>query len=949
MTTGELLNVQTTTVDDSPPGRRLSTSLRLLARIAGYLTATVFFLLEIMLTRGGNEPAGRDISNISAELFALCGISLGLQAKTIQKIWLIHLAKLAAFAVIVQAALSLLGFAGLKLPEPHSVAQALNFLAIGAALVLFVEPPIGLHQRTIAKLHILAGLISLTTLTGYACTIANSLTFPPVQSLAFALLYLGVFFAQPDRGPFAIIVSEGLGGLVARRLFLTALGVPFGLVVFYLAYQGLGIYQPQLSWPFLIAAMIVLMSTLIVLNSASLERLDRQRLSAELSRRESERRLSIQYVLASILAESATLEEAAQKLLQTACQTMGWVTGALWLVDENAAQLRLYAFWNLPGMKLDAFEEATRQGKFERNVGLPGKAWAYGEALCLSTAIEDSGFTRGRIALKHGLHAGMAFPISVSGQAIAVLEFFSRETRRLDDNMLQLFATFGDQFGQFIQRKQAEEALKENQLFTRRIIEKAYDAFMAIDENGQITDWNSQAEATFGWKRAEAIGMPLSNLIAPPQAGQTQANPERLCTESGELLLNNRRELTAVNSDGVKFPAEMALIPVIQGERKTFCVFLHDITERKRSQELILKAIEDEKHIAQAIVEHSPLGIARLDQDLMIAETNSVLNSLLDPPSSPVGSNLFDLLPGLPRSPFLNTLRTGEPYTAENFKITLPGRPETDSYLDLAVWPIKDDKGRAKGIILLLLDATERVALVNQREDFVATLTHDLKAPLMGSNRTLQLLGEEAFGPLDQKEKDVIAKLIRSNEDLLAMIENLLEIYRYESGTEQFIFEKMEILPLVSNAIAGLSPIAQDKNIRMKSKFAKDLGMIEADSLALARVLTNLIMNAIKFTHAGGTITVAVERFNDNLLLSVEDTGIGIKPEEQKKIFQRYWRAESSLYKTGSGLGLYLCWQIVASHHGKIVCHSEPGKGTTFSITLPVAQPVKSRAATRLH
>jgi PAS domain S-box-containing protein len=973
-TSERALNFQTTTLDDTPPGVRVTGRFKSFAEIAGWVVLVFSALGAAALTldmAGAQKAlAGQSLSIISLCSFALCGLSLAIQAKPLRKIWLRNAGKLMSLLVVWQALWQVSGqiqtllASGLRLDavqfnqwtasfigpgqHPDVIAYALSL--VGLALLLMVEPPISYRQKPRRQDNLRAGAASLLAIVGYSCTIAGGLFLPPLSALALTILFLGIILAQPDRGPIAIVVSDGLGGLVARRLFFTALGVPLAVSWLNLALAEAGLYQAGFGSFFLVSTVIIVLTAIIIFNSASLERIDRQRAQAESVQRENERRLTIQYLLTEVLAESGSLEEAIPRVLQTACQSVGWATGTFWLVDKDSAYLKLGGFWHLPGLDVSNFEKACREAKFERGIGLPGRVWATGESLYLSTAVADSSFFRGRVALKHGLHAGLGLPITAGDEVIGVLEFFSRETRRSDDGLMQIFMNFAAQLGQFIQRKQAEEALGANQLLTRMIIEQAYDAFIAIDHDGKITDWNTQAEQTFGWSRREALGRNFDELILPAENSQPEASGlDRFLSSGGSLQLRRRGELTAIDKTGRKFPVEIALIPVSSDDQQTYCAFLHDITERKRAQELFVQSMQVEQRVGQAISENAPLAIARLDQDLAITAVNPTMEKLLSKSVTElIGQTLFDAVPGLSRSPFINTVKTGEPFLADNFKVSLPHAANSrDAFWDIAVWPIKIGEGEPAELIFLASDATERVELVQQREDFVATLTHDLKAPLMGADRTLQLLLEDAFGPLDLKEKDVIAKLKNSNQDLLNMIENLLEIYRYESGSEQFIFEEVELAPLVNRAVQVLSPLAQAKNIRLKSHLPSDLGNIQADAMALARVMTNLIINAIKFTATGGYCEVRAELLPDGVLIEVEDNGIGIKLEEQEKLFQRFWRAESSIYKTGSGLGLYLCWQIVSAHNGKISCRSEHDSGTTFSITLPTAQAVRSRAATR--
>ena len=184
----------------------------------------------------------------------------------------------------------------------------------------------------------------------------------------------------------------------------------------------------------------------IVINSRDIT--DRKRL---------ERRLTAQYEAARILAESHSLASAAPSLLRAICESLGWELGQIWIIDRDADVLRLQASWHLPSLAASEFEEASRGRPFPRGVGLPGYIWEHGSSHWISNLALNDVFTRHTFASKVGLRSAFGFPIKLGGEVSGVMEFFTREPQTPDQILLEVMTSIGNQIGQFIERKHAEE------------------------------------------------------------------------------------------------------------------------------------------------------------------------------------------------------------------------------------------------------------------------------------------------------------------------------------------------------------------------------------------------------------------------------------------------------------------------------------------------------------
>ncbi|HEV8131619.1 MAG TPA: GAF domain-containing protein [Acidobacteriota bacterium] len=170
-----------------------------------------------------------------------------------------------------------------------------------------------------------------------------------------------------------------------------------------------------------------------------------------------ERRRNAQYATTRVLAESPTLAEATPKILQAVCESLEWDLGAIWTTDRQANVLRCVEVWHVPAVTAPEFEVLTRQTQFKPGIGLPGRVWSSGKPAWISDVVQDPNFPRLPIADKEGLHGAFAFPILFGGEVCGVIEFFSREIREPDQDLLQMLGAIGSQIGSFIERKRGEE------------------------------------------------------------------------------------------------------------------------------------------------------------------------------------------------------------------------------------------------------------------------------------------------------------------------------------------------------------------------------------------------------------------------------------------------------------------------------------------------------------
>ncbi|MBF2003705.1 MAG: hybrid sensor histidine kinase/response regulator [Synechococcales cyanobacterium M58_A2018_015] len=257
---------------------------------------------------------------------------------------------------------------------------------------------------------------------------------------------------------------------------------------------------------------------------------------------------------------------------------------------------------------------------------------------------------------------------------------------------------------------------------------------------------------------------------------------------------------------------------------------------------------------------------------------------------------------------------------------------------------------RVRSLLRLKHSIDEREQMARQREDFVSRLTHDLRTPLVAADRMLNLFLQDAFGPTPADMREPLEVMIRSNKNLLQMVNTILEVYRHDAGSKTLTFAACDLYELIAEVMQELHPLAAEREIALTMAMVGTEGnpqpapnqglIIWGDRLELRRVFTNLIGNAIKFTDQGSvTIDLRAEANAEALSttqwvsVTVKDTGAGIPPEDQKSIFERFRQGDHK--RAGSGLGLYLSRRIVEAHHGTITLQSQVGEGSQFTVRLP--------------
>jgi signal transduction histidine kinase len=238
--------------------------------------------------------------------------------------------------------------------------------------------------------------------------------------------------------------------------------------------------------------------------------------------------------------------------------------------------------------------------------------------------------------------------------------------------------------------------------------------------------------------------------------------------------------------------------------------------------------------------------------------------------------------------------------------------------------------------------ANAQIRQANQMKDaFMASISHELRTPLNVILGSVELLQEEIYGPLGERQQRALETVDQSGRQLLNLINDILDLAKMEAGKFDFAFDMVAVGDACTQCVRMIRPQAEAKGITVKLEIDLDVGTIASDPQRLRQILLNLLSNAVKFTPEGGAIGLRARRAEGFVELVVWDTGIGIAAADQELLFQPFTQLDMRLARRydGTGLGLALVSQLVALHRGSVSVESAPENGSRFTVRLPVSRP----------
>ena len=501
---------------------------------------------------------------------------------------------------------------------------------------------------------------------------------------------------------------------------------------------------------------------------------------------------------------------------------------------------------------------------------------------------------------------------------------------------------------------QAEERM-------RSVVNHVVDGIISIDERGIVTTFNPAAERIFGYAREEVIGRNVNMLMPEPYHGEHGGYIANYLRTGQAKIIGIGREVTGKRKDGSTFPMELAISVFRLGDRPHFTGIVRDITERKRAEEELRQAEER----MRSVVDHVIDGIITIDEHGKVASFNPAAEKLFGFDSFEVlGRNVKMLMPepyhGQHDGYISNYLNTG------HAKIIGIGREVVGKRKDGSTFPMElavseFHIGSRRFFTGIVRDITDRKQLENelrqrvndlaeadrQKNEFLAMLAHELRNPLAPMRNALHLM--KMPGAESNMVTDARDMMERQMHHLVRLVDDLLDVSRIIRGKIELRLEVVDIAVAVKRAVETAQPVIDAHGHELVLSLPKDPLWVKVDLIRMAQVLSNLLTNAAKYTDQAGRIFLTAVREGDEVLVRIRDTGIGIAPELQPRIFDLFVQGDRSLARSqgGLGIGLTLVKRLVEMHEGDItVASAGLGHGSEFTVQLPAL--TQERASTEI-
>lgn len=365
----------------------------------------------------------------------------------------------------------------------------------------------------------------------------------------------------------------------------------------------------------------------------------------------------------------------------------------------------------------------------------------------------------------------------------------------------------------------------------------------------------------------------------------------------------------------------------------------HEAELLRREREKSLKDIAYEKSRTLTIINQMADGVLVTDKNGSIVLHNPAATLVFglekDPP---MGKHIFDWTKSKELTQMVESVLSMEgssPPRGMTQEMSW-GDPPTVFFMAHAA-PVRNEEGEVLGSVTIFNDVTWFKKLDQMKSDFVEMVSHELRSPLSSVRQLLSLITDRVIGEINEKQHELLNKVLARLDGLLLMINNLLDLSRIEAGGLIQQIEKIFLPEIIQSALEGMTPEAEKKNLHFEVTCDRQLCTIHADRQGMETICTNLLSNAIKYNHEGGKVIINAQNRGEFVEIKIADTGVGISKVDLPRIFDKFFRIRTEYTRKviGSGLGLPLVKAIIEAHLGTITAESESGKGTTFTILLP--------------
>ncbi len=665
-------------------------------------------------------------------------------------------------------------------------------------------------------------------------------------------------------------------------------------------------------------------------------------------RQRAEQHRNVRLAVTQALARSGDVHAVASDVLQAVGDGLGWDMGFFWTVNAGQDGLVSRQSWHRADVPATAFETASCRRTFRRGEGLPGHVWSTGQPAWILDVLRDANFPRVAPAARDGLHSAFACPVVVGDRALGVIEFFCKRMREPDAGLLEMMATVTGQFGQFLERRQAEADLRRSEERFRSLMDQAPFSIQVFSPDGRTSRVNRAWEELWG-VTLDQIGD--YNILEDRQLEAKGVLPAIRRAFAGEPAFvpairydpNETIPDRTKHADPVRWVAAVAYPLKDDAGRVREVVLVHqDITGQRRAEAALRESEEKLRLLADTIPQLA--WMARADGHIFwynrrwyeyTGTTPEQMEgwgwqSVHDP----------DVLPRVLER-WKGSIASGEP-----FDMVFPLRGADGQFRPFLtrVNPLRDEGG---GILYWFGTNTdisdikrmeEALRDADRRKDeFLATLAHELRNPLAPIRNSLQILKmPRVDAATAQQTRDMMERQVHH---LVRLVDDLLDVSRVMRGKIELRREPVELATVVARAVETAKPLIEVQGHQLDLSLPGESLLLDADPVRLAQVVGNLLTNSAKYTEANGHIWLTARRECDQAVLSVRDSGIGIAPDMLPHVFELFVQVDHAATRSqgGLGIGLTLVKNLVEMHGGTVEAHSAGlGKGCEFVVRLPL-------------
>lgn len=486
--------------------------------------------------------------------------------------------------------------------------------------------------------------------------------------------------------------------------------------------------------------------------------------------------------------------------------------------------------------------------------------------------------------------------------------------------------------------EQMQDRLKQSEERFKALIEKSFDAVILTDKAGVITYASPTFTKILGYTIEEVLGKSGSEFIHPDDL-------QRAITVTSEIIGKPNQsaavEIRCKHKDGSWKNIEVITTNLLDNPSVNATVSnFHDVTERTIIQETLAR----EKAEAEAVLANIGDGLIVTDNEGKIELINYAAETMLGWSTKDVtGKKVIEVLPMEDEKiqpvqqedrPMTKTLTSGQKNSGVFY---YKRKDETKFPVSLTVTPLVLS-GKIVGAIEVFRDITREKELDKAKDEFISLASHELRTPMTAIKGLLSMIMRGDYGEVNEELKKPLENIHLSSERQIHLINDLLDVSRLQTGKIHFKLTNFVLKPVINEVVESLQPLAKQRNVSLAVKDITD-STVQGDVVWVKQVFNNLIGNALKFTEKG-EIAISTRYEENFVLVVVIDTGMGIDPEDQDKLFERFRQLNTTSKKfIGSGLGLYISREVARKMGGNLYLEkSVVGEGSTFVLSIPEAE-----------